>query len=137
MKKLENKKKTVYIFGHKNPDTDSTCAAITYAFLKNQIDPYKVYVPAVLGDINAETSFSMEYFGAEKPVKLDNLRPKVMDMSLEKITPVTKWIQFKRLLKNVNTTGKTLPVADENERLMGIISITDSSQLSRGIIGKK
>lgn len=126
MKKLENKKKTVYIFGHKNPDTDSTCAAITYAFLKNQIDPYKVYVPAVLGDINAETSFSMEYFGAEKPVKLDNLRPKVMDMSLEKITPVHEMDSIQEVVKKiVNTTGKTLPVADENERLMGIISITD------------
>ena len=50
-------RKTVYIFGHKNPDTDSTCAAITYAYLKNMLDPDKEYIPAVLGGINMETSF--------------------------------------------------------------------------------
>lgn len=27
--------KTVWVVGHKNPDTDSICAAIAYAYLKN------------------------------------------------------------------------------------------------------
>lgn len=27
-------KKNVYVIGHKNPDTDSICAAISYAYLK-------------------------------------------------------------------------------------------------------
>ena len=31
--------KPVYVIGHRNPDTDSICAAIAYAYLKNQIDP--------------------------------------------------------------------------------------------------
>ena len=26
----------VWVIGHKNPDTDSICAAITYSYLKNQ-----------------------------------------------------------------------------------------------------
>ena len=29
------KEKKVWIVGHKNPDTDSICAAITYSYLKN------------------------------------------------------------------------------------------------------
>ena len=28
----------IYVIGHKNPDTDSICSAIAYAYLKNQID---------------------------------------------------------------------------------------------------
>ena len=28
--------KKVWVTGHKNPDTDSICAAISYAYLKNQ-----------------------------------------------------------------------------------------------------
>ena len=29
-------KRTVYIVGHKNPDTDSICSAISYAYLKTK-----------------------------------------------------------------------------------------------------
>ena len=32
------KPRTVYVVGHKNPDTDSICSAISYAYLKNQTD---------------------------------------------------------------------------------------------------
>jgi manganese-dependent inorganic pyrophosphatase len=123
---LFGNKKKVYIFGHKNPDTDSTCAALTYAYLKNQLDPEKEYVPAVLGEINAETSFCLDYFGVDKPIKLDNLKPKVADMRLEQITPVYEMDSILDVVKKIVTTsGKTLPVADDRERLMGIISITD------------
>ena len=31
------RKKEIYIIGHKNPDTDSICSAIAYASLKNEI----------------------------------------------------------------------------------------------------
>ena len=27
--------KQIYVFGHKNPDTDSVCSAIALAYLKN------------------------------------------------------------------------------------------------------
>jgi manganese-dependent inorganic pyrophosphatase len=119
-------KDTVYIFGHKNPDTDSTCAALTYTWLKNQMDPDKKYLPAVLGSLNMETSFCLEYFGVEKPVRLENLKPRVADMRLEKIQPVHEQESILEVVqKIVATSGKTLPVADERERLMGIISITD------------
>ena len=42
-----------YIFGHKNPDTDSVCAAIALSHLKNQLGMNTT--PAVLGSINNET----------------------------------------------------------------------------------
>ena len=28
----------VYIIGHKNPDTDSICSALAYAYLKNTLE---------------------------------------------------------------------------------------------------
>ena len=34
---MNNKSKKVYVVGHKNPDTDSICAAITYSYLKNKL----------------------------------------------------------------------------------------------------
>ena len=32
-----SKKNNVYVIGHKNPDTDSICSAISYAYLKNEL----------------------------------------------------------------------------------------------------
>ena len=29
--------KEIFVIGHKNPDTDSICSAIAYAYFKNQI----------------------------------------------------------------------------------------------------
>ncbi|HHY82132.1 MAG TPA: putative manganese-dependent inorganic diphosphatase [Clostridiales bacterium] len=119
-------KNIVYVFGHKNPDTDSTCAALAYAHLKNQLDPRKKYIPAVLGDINSETSFCLEFFNVDKPIKLDNLKPKVADMRLEQVTPVHEQDSILDVVKKiVATEGKTLPVANHRDRLMGVISIVD------------
>lgn len=41
-----------YIFGHKNPDTDSVTASIAFSYLKNQLKENTV--PMVLGEINKE-----------------------------------------------------------------------------------
>ena len=30
-----------FIFGHRNPDTDSICSAIALSYLKNMIDAFK------------------------------------------------------------------------------------------------
>ena len=45
----------VYIFGHKNPDTDSICSAIAYAYLKNR--QAEGNIPPRLGDLSRETLF--------------------------------------------------------------------------------
>jgi len=58
---------TVYVIGHKNPDTDSVCAAIAYAHFKKKIDCDDDYKPAVTGPINSETKFILDYFKMETP----------------------------------------------------------------------
>ena len=49
-------KKNVYVIGHKNPDTDSICSAISYAYLKNEVAARDgleyFYVPARNGHVN-------------------------------------------------------------------------------------
>ena len=58
-------RKTIVI-GHKNPDTDSICSAIAYANLKRALTG-KVYQPGRAGQINEETRFVLDYFGAKEP----------------------------------------------------------------------
>ena len=46
-------KKIVRVVGHKNPDTDSVCAAIAYANLKQQTDDTMDYIPMRAGSVSA------------------------------------------------------------------------------------
>ncbi|MBA3018443.1 MAG: manganese-dependent inorganic pyrophosphatase [Proteobacteria bacterium] len=55
----------VYIYGHKNPDSDSVCAAIALADLKSKIGVKAV--PAAQGDLNPESNFILEKFGVSAP----------------------------------------------------------------------
>lgn len=55
----------VYVYGHKNPDSDSVCAAIALADLKSKIGVEAV--PVVQGDLNPESNFILEKFGVSAP----------------------------------------------------------------------
>ena len=52
----------VYVFGHRNPDSDSIIGAIALSYLKNQVENEE-YIPVKQGDISAETAFILEQFG--------------------------------------------------------------------------
>ena len=74
-------KKIVRVVGHKNPDTDSICAAIAYANLKSHTDDTMEYIPMRAGSISAETAFVLDYFKADTPALLkdvDTLSPSDM-----------------------------------------------------------
>ncbi len=60
----------VYIFGHKNPDSDSVCAAIALADLKNKLGVESV--AAVQGDLNPESKFVLGKFGVNAPELLSS-----------------------------------------------------------------
>ncbi len=53
---------SVYVFGHRNPDSDSIIGAIALSYLKNMVENEE-YIPAKQGDISAETAFILEKFG--------------------------------------------------------------------------
>lgn len=55
----------VFITGHKNPDTDSICSALSYAALKQAQGVEAVAVR--LGEVNKETQYALDYFQVEAP----------------------------------------------------------------------
>lgn len=55
----------VFVLGHKNPDTDSVCSAISYAYLKNEVGMEAEAI--CLGEMNNETIFALKEFGFEAP----------------------------------------------------------------------
>ncbi|MGD9731447.1 MAG: manganese-dependent inorganic pyrophosphatase [Desulfamplus sp.] len=56
---------SILAFGHKNPDTDSVCAAIALADLKKKLG--EDIAAAMQGDLTPETKFVLEKFGVAAP----------------------------------------------------------------------
>ena len=61
-----------YIFGHKKPDTDSVTAAISLSYLKNKMGLDTE--PRVLGELNKETQFVLNYFKIAQPKFLNDVK---------------------------------------------------------------
>ena len=61
----------IYVTGHRNPDTDSIVAAMSYAALKNALGE-KEYVAVHLGTISDETNRMLKHFGFKPPRFIQN-----------------------------------------------------------------
>lgn len=119
-----DKNDKVYVLGHKNPDTDSICSAIAYAWLKNQkIDRY---VAARCGSINEETKFVLNYFNMSMPEFIQNVSTQVRDIEIRKVEGVSSHISLKsawEIMKENNLV--TLPIITEENKLEGLITVSD------------
>ena len=118
-------KDIIYVTGHKNPDSDSICAAYSYAEFKNLTGDTKA-VPVRLGNVSQETQFVLDYFGAKAPELLKTVRLMVEDLNFDKINPVLPTLSLKaawNVMKENNM--KTLPVADANNHLLGVLSVSN------------
>ena len=118
-------KDIIYVTGHKNPDSDSICAAYAYAEFKNKIGETET-VACRLGDVNQETQFILDYFDAEAPKFLNTVKLKVEDLQFDNINPVSPDISLKTawtIMREKNI--KTLPVGDENNHLLGVLAVAN------------
>lgn len=68
-------KRTVYVIGHKNPDTDSIVSALGYAALKRELGMAEA-VAARAGMVNPQTEYVLSRFKVEVPAFLPDLVPK-------------------------------------------------------------
>ena len=120
-----NEKKKVWVVGHKNPDTDSICAAIAYANLKNQTDGNR-YEAKRAGELNEETKYVLDTFGVKSPGLITDVGAQVKDIEIRKTPGVSGKISLKRaweMLKEQNVV--TLPVTDKENNLEGLIITGD------------
>lgn len=118
-------KKKVWVVGHKNPDTDAVCAAISYAYLKNQTED-KEYIAKRAGNINEETRYVLEHFGVGEPELVTYVGAQIKDISIRKTAGVSSQISLKRaweLMKKLEVV--TLPVTSRFGMLEGVIVTKD------------
>ena len=71
-----------FIFGHKKPDTDSVMSAIGLSYLKNKLGDNTE--PRVLGVINKETKYALDYFKLKEPEYLNDVKLQLKDIEFHK-----------------------------------------------------
>ena len=118
----------VYVFGHKKPDTDSVCAAISMAYLMNQVNKRYEMVPRVLGSINNETKFVLERFGIKTPKYLNDVKVQIRDVNYHKGLFVDKFDTIKDaydLMSENKSSGIPLVDSMNNNKLVGLITLKE------------
>lgn len=116
--------KKIYIFGHKNPDTDSVTSAITLSYLKNSLGFNAE--PRVLGKLNNETKFVLNYFKIKEPRYLEDVKLQIRDLNYYKDYYLPETSSIKKTydyLIEKDITG--IPIVDSNKKLKGITTLKD------------
>lgn len=128
----------IFVIGHKNPDTDSVCAAFAYAYLKNKIDNQNNYISARCGNLNKQTSFVFKHLNLEPPLLLKDIYPKVQDVMTKNVISVHENTPLFEIMDNIkNKNIRVLPVVDEENNFKGIVSVFEISNFFMSTIGKK
>lgn len=127
----ENK---IWVIGHKNPDTDSICAAICYANLKNQLHDGYEYIPKRAGNINEETKYVLNFFGVEAPEYAEDAGAQAKDITFRKTGGVSSHISLRKAWELMKTENvMTLPVTNQSDKLVGLITTGDIAESYMGV----
>ncbi len=113
--------KTVYIIGHKNPDTDAVVSAVAYAKLKNLLG-MKNYKAARAGHLNPQTAYILDKFGVPRPEYLPDLVPKVKFFMQNEVETVAEnssiWEAIGLMEKNEN---RVMSVVDKEGKYCSLL----------------
>ena len=115
----------IYVTGHRNPDTDSVVAAISYASLRNALGD-RNYIPVHLDHINDETQRILDRFNFEAPMRLRNVRTQVCDLEYDTPPALNSTVSIDRAWNTIQEHGiSTIPVINEDGSLYGMLSAGD------------
>jgi manganese-dependent inorganic pyrophosphatase len=114
----------IIVIGHRNPDTDSACAAWSYARYKNTVDPERRYRAAVCGQLGKQAKFVFSNAGVEPPPYLKDVRPCVADIAEDAGIHLDRNDPLKMAFLDMDTPKlSVVPVFDEMENFAGVIGI--------------
>ena len=117
-----------FIFGHKKPDSDSVMSAIGLSYLKNKLGDSTE--PRILGNVNKETKYALDYFGLKEPEYLNDVKLQIKDVNYHKgfLIKDTDSIYdgYQKMLKE-GLTG--IPVVQQKNSFLGLITIKDLSHM--------
>ncbi len=116
--------KVTYIFGHKNPDTDSICASIALSYLKNKLGFNTV--ASTLGNLNPETKYALNYFNVKEPYHLNDVKLQLKDVAYHKGCFIDKNVPIKDAFDYMNKYSLTgIPVVENKNKYYGYVSLKE------------
>lgn len=119
---------STYIFGHRNPDTDTVCSAIALSYLKNQMGENTI--PKVLGHINEETKYALEAFQMKEPDYLNNVKVQLRNVHYKKGVMIRENASVKEVVDYMLEKSLTaVPVVDERKHLVSLITLKEIAML--------
>jgi len=118
-------KNKVYIFGHKNPDSDSICSSIAYAKLKNKLSKGQVeFIPCRLGSLNPQTEYILKTVCVKSPRFLTDVYSKVKDLMTVNILSVDENEPLLTAVKIVQESRiRIIPVTGKQKKLKGMVTL--------------
>ncbi|MBP3819796.1 MAG: putative manganese-dependent inorganic diphosphatase [Butyrivibrio sp.] len=131
-----NQKRPVFVTGHKNPDTDSICAAITYANLKREITGDD-YIACRAGHLNEETQFVLSHFGVEVPAYVKDVRTQVRDMEIRMLDGIKDDLSLKNAWSKMRDASVVTLCVTEGDELTGIVTTNDIVETYMDVIDPK
>lgn len=116
---------TIYITGHRNPDTDSIVSSMAYAALKNALGD-RNYKAARLGQVSDETQAVLDRFGFQPPQLITDLRTQVRDLDYDTPPTLSAAATISRAWQTMQANKiSVIPVANEDGTLYGMLSAGD------------
>ncbi len=129
---MEPTNKKIYVMGHRNPDTDSICAAISYAYLKTAASEMEC-VACRAGEINRETEFALNHFGVPAPRLVTDVSPQVEDIDIRVEEPIDEETSLKDAWSILrDRVIDTLVITAKVRALSGATTITDTATANMG-----
>ena len=115
-------KNTIFVFGHKNPDTDSVVSATAYAAFKNA-QGFSEYKACRAGKLNPQTEYIYKKFGITPPEFIPDLHPRVayyMSDHADVINQMTPFWEASEFMREHRR--KVLPVVDDEGHYKAILN---------------
>lgn len=118
----------VYVIGHKRPDTDSICGALSLAALKQALG--ENVVAARIGHLNPETKYILEKVGVEPPVRLTTAKKALEEIEIDNAIVINRMetLRYGWDLMLANDT-KTIYVVDDEGDFAGLVTLAEISKV--------
>ena len=111
----------IYIFGHRNPDTDSVTSAIALSYLKKCEGFYAE--ARVLGEINDETKYVLDKFKIKYPKYLNDVKLQIRDIMYHKGLYKSENSSLEDIYSFMNDNNVTgVPIVNNNRKFIDMVT---------------
>jgi manganese-dependent inorganic pyrophosphatase len=114
---------SVFVFGHRNPDTDAICSAISYADLLQQTSRPEA-IAACCGTPNKRTEFVLKKSKVPAPRIVMDVRPEVEDVCKRDVTTACYGDVFYEVYQRMKDHElRAIPIINEQRKVVGVLSL--------------